>query len=759
MLSRPRTVSALKDLIVVGVLWAVYTQIMMVSSPILAGYALEIGVSGDNIGTLVSIAFLTCLFQPVGLVVARRFRNKKLFIIAAGIGETAVMPLCVLVPFLFTREHAFAGLVIFSAVALCSVNMIISHLSAWWSDIVPAEIRGRFTAKRLIIMAVVAAIALQLAGALLDSLSDRRLLAFRILLAVALVTGVGGYLWLTRVPYPGASKRETRSMWLKARLAIRNRNLRRCVACFGVIQAAYYVALPFFNVFMIKQMGLPYWKIAVITNLALASTILSYRISGPIIDRLGSAFVVQILIVPLAASAWLWAFVRGGNATLAAAAMALGTFSFSGIVIASMALFYGITPPGDRKPVFMSVWLVGVNSCVALGSFVGGRLLKALPESIDLAGIPLTPYQCVFALSGVLLVLASPLARILPGTDDVTGATVSAWLRRGNIFSFAYNYLWFSVARSRQTRTKRLRGMARSRSPAAVEPLLEAMDDASAEVRSHAALGLGEVRDERALDRLIETARDDESDVREAALVGLGKSGSTAAYDILVESLDDDEASIANSAIHALAQIGGPRARDALRHRLAAPFDRRTFPTLIDGLAQLGDLDVVETAVVALDLFRSPAVRLRILQAVSQIVGAGRTFAGLLAADPLHRTEIEMRLLQRLRGQLRRQKKIDADTHDLVSEALVSLSDCVENENPERLRHAAKTLALGVLARERELAARFRHDARVLSACAYAVRAYLQLDSPPNHPLEQTAILETLIIRQIRYLLGLPKPS
>ena len=120
MLSRSRTVRALKDLILVGVLWSVYNQIMMVSSPILTGYALEIGVSRDQVGTLVSIAFLMCLFQPVGLVVAQWFANKKTFIIAAGVGETAIMPMCALVPFLFTRAHAFAGLLIFATVALCT---------------------------------------------------------------------------------------------------------------------------------------------------------------------------------------------------------------------------------------------------------------------------------------------------------------------------------------------------------------------------------------------------------------------------------------------------------------------------------------------------------------------------------------------------------------------------------------------------------------------------------------------------------------
>ena len=456
----------------------------------------------------------------------------------------------------------------------------------------------------------------------------------------------------------------------------------------------------------------------------------------------------------MALGVWLWTLVRGDNAWLAGTAMVLGTFSFSGIFIAAMTLFYGIAPRGERQPVFMSVWLIGINTITALGAFLGGRLLAVLPETIHLGSVHFDAYQGVFAASGALLLVGFPLSRRLPACGDVA---LSLWtlLRRGNVLSYAYHYLWFSIARDERSRAQRLRKMARSGSPAAVGPLLCAMEAASPDMRSEAALGLGEVKDDRAVDRLIETASDSGSDVREAALAGLGKSGHPAALDILTASLDDPETSVRNSAIHALAQIGGAGALCALRRKLAGPFDPKSFPTLVDGLAALGDLDIVETAITALDRFENAAIRLRILQAAARAVGAERTLARLLAADPLRRTEIEMRILERLQGQLKRAKRLAPDIREVSVEALAWLGRFFESEDVTLLESGALAQSARVLSMEKALAKRFGYPARVLVVSAHAVRAYMQLDSRHAHPVEQTAVLETLSIRQVRYLLGL----
>ncbi|MFH0962838.1 MAG: MFS transporter [Planctomycetota bacterium] len=758
MLTRTETVRALRVLVVTGMVWAVYTQIVGVSSPIFAGYALSSGVSRADIGTLTSLVFLLCLFQPVGLILAGFFTNKKLFIIGIGIVEVIIVPASIFIPALFSREQAFLGFALVYFLGIACANVTVAHLSAWWADVTPADIRGRYTANRMILMSLTGMACLQLAGSFLDHFPNRAF-AFRALLVLAWVTGIGGYIFLAAMPYPHTEKRDRRSVLLKLRMAARNRRLRRSVLCLAVLEGAYYVALPFFNVFMIERLELPYGTIAIVTNLALAATVVSFLVWGPIVDRFGPALVIQVLIGPLIVSTLLWTVVTKARIVLGALAMVLGSFAFSGIVVASMALFYGIVPADERRPVFMAVWMVVVNIAVAVGAFTGGRLLGLFPGTIDLGLVRLDSFQALFALSAALMPAALLLARRLPAREGVSPGTFYAYIRRGNIFSFAYYYLWYSMAREDSARARYLLRMAKSKSPAAVQPLLSAIEAGSPELRSSAALGLGEVRDERALELLIEKAKDSESDIREEAIFSLGKADHPDALATLLEALSDKDRRLRAGAMVALSGIGGPEARRALLAELHKPLDRRTFPALVEGLSRLGELSVARSALASLDAFNSPAVRLQILYAVANLLGVRNLLAQLLMTNPLNKTELEMRILDRLARRLRVARPAEGALAGVLDDALVALRDTVEHQDVAALDRGVRALAHAILSEKESLAPDAPRAVRRTAAVAQAALAYLSTRMRASFPAEEMALLETLLIAEIEHVLRRGRPG
>jgi len=100
---------------------------------------------------------------------------------------------------------------------------------------------------------------------------------------------------------------------------------------------------------------------------------------------------------------------------------------------------------------------------------------------------------------------------------------------------------------------------------AAVEPLLEALQDGQYVVRQVAALALGEIGDLRAVERLVEGLGDEYEAVRQAAAVSLGKLGAVEAIEPLLRAMRDESEIVRRAAVNALGMIGDESALPELK--------------------------------------------------------------------------------------------------------------------------------------------------------------------------------------------------
>ncbi len=101
----------------------------------------------------------------------------------------------------------------------------------------------------------------------------------------------------------------------------------------------------------------------------------------------------------------------------------------------------------------------------------------------------------------------------------------------------------------------------------AVEPLIDALGDESADVRLVAAWALGEIKDEDSIDPLIETLEeDDDFLVREMAALALGEIEDPSAVNPLMDALERDE-NLRAAVVWALGEIEDEGSRKAGRAR------------------------------------------------------------------------------------------------------------------------------------------------------------------------------------------------
>ena len=95
----------------------------------------------------------------------------------------------------------------------------------------------------------------------------------------------------------------------------------------------------------------------------------------------------------------------------------------------------------------------------------------------------------------------------------------------------------------------------------AVVPLLVALEDVSARVRTVAATGLGLAGDERAVEPLLAVLQDqaDDSDVRTSAAWALGKLQDERTFEVLLAALQDTHENVRGAAVYALSQFADER--------------------------------------------------------------------------------------------------------------------------------------------------------------------------------------------------------
>ena len=621
-----------------GTMWGAYGQLIVVTGPVFTGFALYMGLEAADIALIASIVALAGLVQPLSSALTGRLRNQKAFVIRSGILEVTLTTGVILVPLLIrvpSGRFAFAAAA--TLTGTFTGNIVAPLFNSWFSTVLPEESRAQFMGKRLVLMNLAAIVVGYSAGRFID-FSEGGFIAFLVPYLIAWIFGVGGYAVLSRIPFPSLFRPEGAITFDHSLVTpLRNRQFRKLLIYFFALVFSLLISEPFYNVFMIRDLGIGYTTIGVYNAIVLGVGIVGYWIFGTAAGKFGCKPILQLLMVPRLLLPLIWIFVSPGNYRLILPfIMASNGIVFSGLTVAINTLLFGSVSEEADRAGFFAIWAFGTSLFTALATAVGGLIVRNTASlSLVVAGVDVGGIKLTFAVSGLLMIFPLLLLHLVTETEAKPVRHILGQVLRGNPVAFVYNSFVFSRNRRSRTRARAIRGMAKSRNPMAVERLASAIGDLDPSVREQAVKGLGRTRSKDAVHPLAATLADEESDLRVEAADSLGRLRHSSGIDPLFAALDSEDNRVAISAARALGDIGGAVVVDRLFEKLVSGRGARKglLPSLIESSSRLGDTRIILPALASLESYQNQVIRLQLLNAVCRVLGARDLFYNLLTRN------------------------------------------------------------------------------------------------------------------------------
>jgi MFS family permease len=359
------------------------------TSGLLAGFVLALGANNLQIGILAAIPFIMQLLQIPSLWLVEQLRWRKAISVLSWLPAQLIWVLVALIPFYIgVPSQAAVGLLLglmvvrglLSAVTNCSWN-------SWIRDLVPQSIMGSFFSQRLA-SGTVASIVFGLAGAFfIDFWGVRASPAEEIfgyayvLLAGALFLGLASPWFLSRIAEPLMRAASGPRLSLKYMLfnPLQDRNFRQLVNFLFFWGFAANLAVPFFTIYMLQQLGFPLSAVIALNTLSQLAFVLFLRVWGSFVDRFGSKAVLS-----LSASLYLlaivgWTFTTLPDIYFLTIPLVIVLQIFAGVAAAGVNLTMTTTglklaPQEQATSYYMVVASLATNIGAGLGPLAGGLL-------------------------------------------------------------------------------------------------------------------------------------------------------------------------------------------------------------------------------------------------------------------------------------------------------------------------------------------------------------------------------------------------
>jgi MFS family permease len=400
---------------------------------LLSNFLLDLGATSIEIGFLAAIPMLANFIQPLGAYFADKANSRCWYSLQVFAPSRLLWLILVLsivgFELSFFETHQLIQVTLFIALAthLCGALGSSSWVS-WMAELVPQRLRGRYFGVRNSAANLTNFICVPLLGMLVSHWQGGTIQGYALVLMLAILAGIvslGFQLFMTDVnpqattdAIPSLESVERAKSSPFSRL-LKDTNFLQYLFYYGLWMFAVNLSFPFFNVYLLKDLGLDISWVTFYNSLTAGVNVLMLVFWGKLADRFGNrplliSIGIVVALIPLlwlgigtdTLSIWLWLpllYATSGSA-------------WAAIELCSNNLQMAIAPHKNSSSYFaIAAAVSGLGG--ALGTTTGGFLA----HYAFLGGI-----SGLFALSAFLRLLAlfplifirepgsSPLAHFLP---------------------------------------------------------------------------------------------------------------------------------------------------------------------------------------------------------------------------------------------------------------------------------------------------------------------------------------------------------
>ncbi|MDF5730772.1 MAG: MFS transporter [Rhizonema sp. PD38] len=384
------------------------------SGVLLINFLLQLGANSVEIGLLSSIPMLVNVIQPLGAYIADRMTSRHWYVLLI-FGPARLLWLFLVGGIAWFSWHngdsrqlvtLSLGIILISSIL---ISCGCSPWFSWMAALVPHRLRGRYFGFRNSAASLTNLICVPVLGFAISSWPGGSIQGYGVVLLLGIVFGIVSLIcqfWMTDVnpqithsSKPSPQQTEIVHSQPEILNIFKNTNYLQLVIYLSLWTFGMNLSVPFFNIYMLRNLNLNIGLVTIYTSLVAGATLLTLIFWGKLADRLGNRPLLLLVGTLMAVSPLFWLGVGTDSVSvwIWIPLIQLMSGAFGAAITLCGSNIQMEVAPVDRPSQYFAIAAAVMGITGGLGSAVGG-FLADLDATGGLPGL--------FVISAVLRLIA-----------------------------------------------------------------------------------------------------------------------------------------------------------------------------------------------------------------------------------------------------------------------------------------------------------------------------------------------------------------
>lgn len=402
--------SSQKRFLISQIIASTYNNI--ITGVLMTGLLLYIGVKPSRVGVFLSIPLLANVLQIFVGKFWEKFNNEKNAINRIVFISRLCILSIIFIPIMFGKESGeqrslgvvLTGIILFFAYIFASSSGI--RLNYWMVNCIEPATQGTFFAFRDRIMVIGTTAIGFLASYLIDWLTEIEMefVGFATAFFIAAVLSLFDYEVVKKITYYEVKKKKANLQFEQYFNILKNdRKFRYFIIYMFFMNLALNLANPYYNVYMLDYLGLPFTKVMMLTTLQVCVQILASSFWGRIANCTSWRVILNWAIAALGTQFFIWPLVTKNTIGLIYL-----IFITSGLIATGLVTGQFMAPYEFIRIKHSMLYLslcTSISACGGFaGSMLGSKIISSLNEfTIQFGNMSFGSMQINMIISGAML--------------------------------------------------------------------------------------------------------------------------------------------------------------------------------------------------------------------------------------------------------------------------------------------------------------------------------------------------------------------